>query len=39
VLLITGDGVVDETQTVGGREAAIERTWMYARRVCVRPDS
>jgi len=30
---------LDEKQTVGGADAATEPTWMFLRRVCVRPDS
>ncbi len=30
---------LDEKQTVGGTDAATEPTWMFLRRVCVRPDS
>ena len=36
---IKADGVEDEKQTVGSRDAAIEPPWMGSRRVCVRPDS
>ena len=39
MLRIKGAGVLDEKQSVGGREAAIEPTRMYSRRVCVRPDT
>ena len=31
--------IIDEQQTVVGRDAAVEPTWMYSRRLCVRPDS
>jgi hypothetical protein len=30
---------VDEKQTVGGRDVAVEPTRMYSKRVSVRPDS
>jgi hypothetical protein len=30
---------LDEKQTVGGRDAAVESTGKYSRRVCARTDS
>jgi len=31
--------MLDEKQTVGGKDAAIEPPWKGSWRVCVRPDA
>jgi len=40
LVVVNGGGwSLDEKLTVGGRDAAIEPTGMYLRRVCARSDS